>query len=146
MMPVLYCLCLQHYVHYDEMKAVPLTGCNTDSPRCGHCVKLAPDYAKTAKLMKESGSSVKLAKLDAKLYTELADKFDVHRFPTMKLFLGGRGDSPINFEGDRTVAFLVRWLQKKTSGSPAMMVKTSDEVWDMANKNELVAVGFFKVL
>ena len=116
-----------------------------DSPRCGHCVKLTPIYTECARQLKQAGSTIKLAKLDVPAYREVGDKYGVRSFPTMKLFLGGRDDNPIEFKGDRKPSFIIRWLMKRTSDSPAVKASTVDQILSMAQTNELIAIGMFKV-
>ncbi|RDX81869.1 hypothetical protein CR513_37405 [Mucuna pruriens] len=55
------------------------------APWCGHCKSLAPTYEKVATAFKlEEG--VVIANLDADKYRDLAEKYDVSGFPTLKFF------------------------------------------------------------
>jgi len=52
----------------------------------GHCKSLAPEYAKAAKAMAEWNPPQYLAKVDATEHKEVAGRFDVKGFPTLKFF------------------------------------------------------------
>jgi len=110
------------------------------APWCGHCKALAPEYAKAATQLAEEKSELKLGKVDATEQTELGEKFEIRGYPTLKFFREGK---PIEYNGGRTQAEIVRWLKKK-AGPPAVDIKTADELEKLKEDNEVVVVGLFK--
>ena len=51
-----------------------------------------------------------IAELDADMYRELASEFDVHGYPTLKLFQGQA--APVPYEGDRSLESLVEFVNE----------------------------------
>lgn len=110
------------------------------APWCGHCKTLAPEYAKAAKELEEKGSPVKLGKVDATEETELAEKFAVRGYPTLKFF---RNASPIEYGGGRQADDIVNWVGKKT-GPAAKELKTVEDAETFIKSLSVVVIGFFK--
>jgi len=117
---------------------------HVDAPWCGHCQKLAPEYAAAATRLADDGSTVRLAKIDAALYGDVAARFAVARYPTLKLFV----DSLETFEfvlKERTASVIVRWLKKRLAKYPADFVQSVHTAHRSISSNQLVAFGFFEV-
>jgi len=86
------------------------------APWCGHCKKLTPEYAKAAGSVKDL-TNLKLAKVDATEAKDLAAKFQIKGFPTLKFFKNG---NPSDYQGGRTADAIAGYCRKKSG--PAVTV------------------------
>jgi len=110
------------------------------APWCGHCKQLAPEYAKAAQKLFDEGSPVKLAKVDATVEKQLASKFQIGGYPTLKFFKKG---NPIDYKGGRQANDIVNWVSKK-SGPAAVTLENVESAKTFSEKEDVVVVGFFK--
>nr|AMM62653.1 conotoxin-specific protein disulfide isomerase (cspdi) [Conus geographus] len=110
------------------------------APWCGACKNLAPVYHEVAGKLMDEGSNIKLAEVDVTAETDLADKFNITGYPTIKFFISGE---PMEYTGGRQTSNFINWLKKKT-GPPAKDVKTSEEAKTFIDSDEVIVMGFFK--
>jgi protein disulfide-isomerase A1 len=81
---------------------------------------------------------VTLIKVDATVEEELAEKYNVRGFPSLKWFRKG---AVSDYGGGRTGKTIVEWIKKKT-GPPAVLLSTRDEIEEFTESNDVVVVGF----
>lgn len=110
------------------------------APWCGHCKKLAPLYEKAAKQLKKQDPPILLAKVDATEESELANRFDVEGYPTLKLFRNGRA---IDYKGKRDSEHDIVSFMLGQVGDGAKEVKTLKELRDFIYLDDITVVGFF---
>ena len=123
----------------DALKEFPNILVEFYAPWCGHCKALAPEYAAAAKLLKEKNSDVELAKVDATEHGDLAERFEVQGYPTLKFFRNAK-DSEYN--GPRKADGIVNWLKKKT-GFPAEKLADVEAAKNFIDNQDVAVVGFF---
>lgn len=82
------------------------------APWCGHCKNLAPIYEKVATAFKLE-EDVVIANLDADKYRDLAEKYGISGFPTLKVFPKGNKDGE-DYDGGRDVDDFVSFINEKS--------------------------------
>jgi len=76
------------------------------APWCGHCKSLLPEYQKASVVLAKNEPPVVLAKIDATVEKDLAERFEIEGFPTLKFFVQG---NPVEYTGGRTEPEIVQW-------------------------------------
>ncbi|CDF32155.1 Protein disulfide-isomerase, PDIA-4 Endoplasmic reticulum lumen [Chondrus crispus] len=77
------------------------------APWCGHCKKMAGDFKEAATELK--GKAV-LVDLDATVEKDLAQKYGIQGFPTLKLF--SKGEVVSDYKGGRTKDALIQYIER----------------------------------
>lgn len=85
------------------------------APWCGHCKNLAPTYEKVAAAFKFE-KDVVIANLDADQYKDLAEKYGISGFPTLKFFPKGNKEGE-DYEGGRDLEDFVSFINEKCGTS-----------------------------
>uniref|UniRef100_A0A1I7UHZ1 protein disulfide-isomerase n=1 Tax=Caenorhabditis tropicalis TaxID=1561998 RepID=A0A1I7UHZ1_9PELO len=104
------------------------------APWCGHCKSLAPKYDEAADQLKEEGSDIKLAKVDATENQALASKYEVRGYPTILYFKSGK---PTKYTGGRATSQIVDWVKKK-SGPTVVTIESAEQLEELKGKTELL--------
>ena len=111
------------------------------APWCGHCKKLAPEWAQAATELK---GSVKLGKVDATVESSLGSKYGVQGYPTIKFFIPGSSTAE-EYQGGRDASSIVRTALNKldTSGKPPKLNQLLSEDDLKSNCDKSVCVIAF---
>jgi len=114
------------------------------APWCGHCKKLAPEFEKAATALKAEGSTIVLAAVDATddSNKELASKFGVRGYPTLKVFRGGDDTNAEDYEGPREADGIIKHV-KKISGPASAAVESADAVTAFIESEDAPVVAYF---
>lgn len=91
------------------------------APWCGHCQSLRPAFVGAARVME---GQVAFGWLDATVHLELANKYGVRGYPTVKLLREG---SEEEYGGGRQAEDIVRWLEERSS-PPVTVFETEAEI------------------
>ncbi|XP_045168058.2 protein disulfide-isomerase A4-like [Mercenaria mercenaria] len=115
------------------------------APWCGHCKSLAPEYSKAAYKLKESEVPVPLGKVDATVNSDLAARFGVSGYPTLKFKKDGTW---IEYDGPRDAEGIVTWVSEKADPNykpppETVVTVTKDNFDEFINSAELVLLEFY---
>ncbi|RCN48696.1 protein disulfide-isomerase domain protein [Ancylostoma caninum] len=125
----------------DFVKTHPTFLAKFYAPWCGHCKQLAPIYDKVAEKV-----SIPLVKVDATVETELAKRFDIGGYPTLKFWKDGKG--PTDYEGGRQEEEMIQWINERTDPNykpppEEVVTLTSENFDDFISNNALTLVEFY---
>jgi protein disulfide isomerase family A protein 3 len=109
------------------------------APWCGHCKKLAPEYAKAAKILAQEDPPIKLAKVDATEEKSLGDRFGVRGYPTIKIFRNGAASE---YDGPRESSGIVRYVKQKSAPASRLLESVS-AVEQFINHKDETSIVFF---
>ncbi|XP_026884303.2 protein disulfide-isomerase A4 isoform X2 [Electrophorus electricus] len=110
------------------------------APWCGHCKRLAPEYEKAAKELRNRTPPIPLAKVDATVETDIASRFDVSGYPTLKIFRKGK---VFDYSGPREKFGIVDYMSEQ-AGTPSKQVQTLKQIQELLKDgDDALIVGVF---
>ncbi|XP_065319482.1 protein disulfide-isomerase-like isoform X2 [Gordionus sp. m RMFG-2023] len=130
------------------------------APWCGHCKQLEPEYVKLAgfindltkgsdqgsELGEESpqalAKTIKIVKCDATVNKNLAEKYKVQGYPTIK-FISKDKSEVSNYNGNRKAEDMRDWILKKI-GPQIKIIKKLEDLENLIDSHDVVVFGYFK--
>ncbi|XP_028817688.1 protein disulfide-isomerase A4 [Denticeps clupeoides] len=110
------------------------------APWCGHCKRLAPEYENAAKELSTRTPPILLAKVDATVETDIASRFEVSGYPTLKIFRKGKA---FEYNGPREKFGIVDYMSDQ-AGPPSKQIQTLKQVQELIKDgDDSVIVGVF---
>lgn len=107
---------------------------------CGHCKKLAPEYAAAAKELATLDPPLYLAQVDATACPKLSQRFAIRGYPTLKFFKNGNA---VDYDSGRSKQDIVNYMKKK-SGPVAVAYNNKDDLETAIEAVDVAIVGFFE--
>uniref|UniRef100_A0A672GGU9 Protein disulfide-isomerase A4 n=1 Tax=Salarias fasciatus TaxID=181472 RepID=A0A672GGU9_SALFA len=110
------------------------------APWCGHCKRLAPEYEKAAQELSKRSPPIPLAKVDATVESDIASRFEVTGYPTLKIFRKGK---MFDYNGPREKYGIVDYMGEQ-AGPPSKQVQAVKQVQELIKDgDDAVIVGVF---
>ncbi|KAJ8755926.1 hypothetical protein K2173_024471 [Erythroxylum novogranatense] len=110
------------------------------APWCARSAELMPRFAEAANKLKETGSLLFMAKLDAERYPKAASFLGIKGFPTLLFYVNGSSQA---YNGGFSADDIVIWARKKT-GVPVIRMSSVTEAEDFVKKYQTFVLGLFK--
>ncbi|GMJ01333.1 PROTEIN DISULFIDE ISOMERASE 11, PDI-LIKE 2-1, ARABIDOPSIS THALIANA PROTEIN DISULFIDE ISOMERASE 11 [Hibiscus trionum] len=106
------------------------------APWCGHCKYLAPTYEEVATAFKRE-EDVIIANLDADKHGDIAEKYEVTGYPTLKFFLKGNKTGE-DYNGERDLDAFVAVINKKCGTNRDAMGQLTSKAGILSRLDPLV--------
>ncbi|NWV23657.1 PDILT protein, partial [Origma solitaria] len=106
---------------------------------------LSEEFAEAARQLKKEAPRIQFGKIDVTHQHDLRKEFNIRAFPTVKLFVNGSREDPIDCKGVRTASTFITWVKRRT-GPSAVLINSTDQAEAMIKAEDLAVIGFFREL
>lgn len=98
-------------------------------PWCGHCKKFSHELTKASDLTRSTNQSIVFGILNADQHENIANAYNVHNFPSLRLFLN---KTMIAYEGPKDFEFILAWVSARME-TGAQMVNSTAQIHSFLN-------------
>ncbi|NWU95263.1 PDILT protein, partial [Upupa epops] len=106
---------------------------------------LPEEFAEAAQQLKKEAPRIQFGKIDVTHQKALRKEFNIREFPTVKFFMDGKREDPIDCKGVRQASTFITWVKRRT-GPSTVLINSTDQAEAIINANDLAVIGFFKEL
>ncbi|NXY42107.1 PDILT protein, partial [Ceuthmochares aereus] len=106
---------------------------------------LSEEFAEAARQLKKEAPRIQFGKIDVTHQHDLKKEFNMREFPTVKFFVDGNREDPIDCKGVREASAFITWIKRRT-GPSTVIINSTDQAEAIINADDLAVIGFFKEL
>uniref|UniRef100_A0A8C5WIL7 protein disulfide-isomerase n=1 Tax=Leptobrachium leishanense TaxID=445787 RepID=A0A8C5WIL7_9ANUR len=103
------------------------------------------EFSVAATQIKTESPDVRFGQVDITQEKELGKEFKIKEYPTIKLFVDGDRNNPIDCRGVRTSSAFVTWINRRM-GPSSVSLNTTEQFESFIQSDKVAVVGFFKNL
>ncbi|NWW05402.1 PDILT protein, partial [Oreocharis arfaki] len=106
---------------------------------------LSEEFAEAARQLKKEAPRIQLGKIDVTHQHDLRREFNIQAFPTVKFFVNGSREDPIDCKGVRKASTFITWVKRRT-GPSTVLINSTDQAEAIIRADDLAVIGFFREL
>ncbi|KFU93847.1 Protein disulfide-isomerase-like of the testis, partial [Chaetura pelagica] len=106
---------------------------------------LSEEFAEAARQLKKEAPRIQFGKIDVTHQHDLRKEFNIREFPTVKFFVDGRREDPIDCKGVRQASAFITWVKRRT-GPSTILINSIEQAEAIIHADDLAVIGFFKEL
>ncbi|NXJ77059.1 PDILT protein, partial [Trogon melanurus] len=106
---------------------------------------LSEEFAEAARQLKKEAPRIQFGKIDVTHQHDLRKEFNIQEFPTVKFFVDGSREDPVDCKGVRQASTFITWVKRRT-GPSTILINSTDQAEAIINADDLAVIGFFKEL
>ncbi|XP_063270563.1 protein disulfide-isomerase-like protein of the testis [Prinia subflava] len=106
---------------------------------------LSEEFAEAARQLKKEAPRIQFGKIDVTHQHDLRKEFNIQAFPTVKFFVNGSREDPIDCKGVRKASTFVTWVKRRT-GPSTVLINSTDQAEAIIKADDLAVIGFFREL
>ncbi|NWT14124.1 PDILT protein, partial [Vireo altiloquus] len=106
---------------------------------------LSEEFAEAARQLKKEAPRIQFGKMDVTHQPDLRREFNIRAFPTVKFFVNGSREDPIDCKGVRKASTFITWVKRRT-GPSVVLINSTDQAEAIIKADDLAVIGFFREL
>ncbi|XP_064529041.1 protein disulfide-isomerase-like protein of the testis isoform X3 [Pseudopipra pipra] len=103
------------------------------------------EFAEAARQLKKEAPRIQFGKIDVTHQPDLRKEFNIQAFPTVKLFVNGSREDPIDCKGVRQASAFITWVKRRT-GPSTVLINSTAQAEALIKADDLAVIGFFREL
>ncbi|XP_056359034.1 protein disulfide-isomerase-like protein of the testis [Oenanthe melanoleuca] len=103
------------------------------------------EFAEAARQLRKEAPRIQFGKMDVTHQPDLRKEFNIQAFPSVKFFVNGSREDPIDCKGVRKASTFITWVKRRT-GPSTVLINSTDQAETIIKADDLAVIGFFREL